>query len=84
MLLLIPMLATGADDAEDADDGDGGDDGGDDGDDSRYRQLEDGRDDGDYSDAFHLSIIETARAAATPPPRQGGAHVLSLKLVIKV
>jgi len=23
----------------------------------------------------NLPIIETARAAATPPPRQGGAHV---------
>ena len=29
-------------------------------------------DDGDYSDDFYISIIETARAAATPPLGRGG------------
>ena len=50
------------------DDGDGGDDG-------DTGNWKDDGDDGDYSDDFHISIIETARAAATPPPRQGG-HML--------
>ena len=50
------------------DDGDGGDDG-DDGDTGNWK---DDGDDGDYSDDFHISIIETARAAATPPLGRGG------------
>ena len=54
------------------DDGDGGDDG-DDGDTGNWK---DGGDDCDYSDDFHISIIETARAAATPPLGRGGTCLI--------
>ena len=54
------------------DDGDGGDDG-DDGDTGNW--TDDGND-GDQSDDFYISIIETARAAATPPLGKEGTRQL--------
>ena len=68
-------------------DGDGGDDAADDG---GYGDNGDGDEDSDESDngdnhrtmaMFALHPLKTARVAATPPPRQGGAHVYQLLLV---